>query len=60
MIEFDESEMKHSDLSDFTLQLIADLYGPEVRDRLLFTVVEHVEHNSVSHLRFTLLPVQNR
>jgi hypothetical protein len=50
MIKFDESEHLHSDLSDLTLQFIADMYGPEVRDRLLFPVVEHVEPNPVSML----------
>jgi hypothetical protein len=48
MIKFDESEHLHSDLSDLTLQFIADMYGPEVRDRLLYKVVEHVEPNRTS------------
>lgn len=39
MIEFDESEHLHSDVTDLTLQFILDMYGPEVRDKLLTPVV---------------------
>ncbi|WP_223110695.1 hypothetical protein [Paenibacillus sinensis] len=46
MIELDESEHQYSDLTDLTLQFIADMYGPEVRDMLLYPVVEPiVEYN---------------
>ena len=34
-IEFDESEYLYSDVTELTLQFIADMYGPEVRDKLL-------------------------
>lgn len=35
MIEFDESEFLYTDVTDLTLQFIFDMYGPEVRDKLL-------------------------
>lgn len=35
MIEFDESEYLYTDVTDITLQFIFDMYGPEVRDKLL-------------------------
>lgn len=48
MIDFDESELMYSDLTDETLQFIADYCGPEVRDKLLFpAVVIHVEPNRI-------------
>lgn len=43
-IEYDESEYFDSPVTDFTLQFIEDMYGPEVKDMLLYKVVEHVEH----------------
>lgn len=45
-IEFDDSELLHSDFDDKTLNLIADLMGPDIRDKLLVPVVDDVRlHN---------------
>lgn len=50
MIEFDESEyIYHTDVSPVTLQFICDMYGPEVRDKLLVPrTVEDVRFSSQS------------
>lgn len=47
MIDYDESELMYSDLTDETLQFIADYCGPEIRDKLLYKVVDYVEPNRV-------------
>lgn len=45
-IEYDDSELLHSDFDDKTLNLIADLMGPDIRDKLLVPVVDDVRlHN---------------
>lgn len=38
MIEFDEEENSLSPVTDITLQLIAEFFGPEVKDMLLYRV----------------------
>lgn len=45
LIQYDESEYLNSPVSDMTLQFIEDMYGPEVKDRLLYRVMENVECN---------------
>lgn len=48
-IEMDESEMMDSIFSDDVLHLISVILGPEVRDRLLYPVVDDVRlHNKSS------------
>lgn len=43
MIEYDESEHLYTDVTDITLQFIFDMYGPDIRDKLLVPkVVEDV------------------
>jgi len=41
-IEFAEEELLYSDFDDKTLQLVADLMGPDIRDKLLVPVVDDV------------------
>jgi len=41
-IELDESESLGSTVSEATLQLVAAILGPEVRDMLLYPVVEEL------------------
>ena len=43
-IEFDDSELLHSDFDDKTLQLVAELMGPEIRDLLLVPLVPVVDN----------------
>lgn len=50
MIEYDESEMMYSDLTDETLQFIADYYGSEVKDKLLYRVMNDVGDTPISML----------
>ena len=41
-IEFDESESLGSTVSEGTLRLVAAILGPEIRDLLLYPVVEEL------------------
>lgn len=41
MIEFDESEYSLSPVTDITLQFIEEIYGPEVKDKLLYRVMNN-------------------
>lgn len=42
MIEMDESEYFMSAVSDKMLDLVAKITGPEARDKLLYSAVDHV------------------
>jgi hypothetical protein len=42
MIEMDESEYFMSAVSDKVLDLVAKITGPEARDKLLYSAVDHV------------------
>lgn len=47
MIEFDETEQLESDFTDFTLQWIQELYGPQVKDALLLPGPVEVQYDRI-------------
>jgi hypothetical protein len=50
MIEFDESELRQSAVSEDLLYLILLFHGPEVKDLFLYGGEDNVEFDSVSSL----------